>query len=381
MSHLEISLLVFYTVLFVLILCPLSYPKEERRMYLIERKSIWKDWRILMPCFIYAIVLGYRYDYAYDWDQYMNTFNYIQKGQLYREDTEVGYLVINRILGLIGGDYYSIFILEGFVWVFAFCYIFRHNRKMLLWVLPIVYLGTRFRCLNLSRQHFAMSVFFLAFAFLNEGKKKYFWITSLVACSIHTSAIVYVLPFYFITMYREKIKIPKQIITLIIYVVVVIFTEIVISKFLELADVVTLYLGKGYDAERLLADRFQWELTTRQKIVNGAKDIITILCIYKFKDKIPRNGNIYLIFILGLLGCLIRPIGESHEIFSRMFLYFVVFTHVAFACCCYYIFRHLKQVPIWIVCLSLINIAQYLWGMYGQIVREVKELGIFIEYR
>lgn len=120
MAHLELTLTVFYTVFFVMLIFTAGYwVINKNRVSILERKSIFSDMRFWIPCLVYTILLGFRWDYAYDWEQYYNTFIYIQHGELYRETTEIGYLAINYLLGQLGFNFYSIFLLEGFIYILS----------------------------------------------------------------------------------------------------------------------------------------------------------------------------------------------------------------------------------------------------------------------
>ena len=84
-EHLSTTLTVYYSILLSMIFCFSSYwfmPSD--RLVKIQQKSIFYDIRFLIPCILYTILLGFRWDFAFDWWQYYQTFEYIQRGQLYR---------------------------------------------------------------------------------------------------------------------------------------------------------------------------------------------------------------------------------------------------------------------------------------------------------
>lgn len=189
---------VFTIVLISFVMIPVFYQTlKPASLNRIQSRPLFYDWRFLIPMLVYSILLGLRYDYSFDWDQYKNTFEYLQRGLLFRDDTEKGYLFINRCLILCGFNFYSIFILEAIVYVTSYYYLFKDNRKYLLFVMPIVYMAQYSNCLNISRQFFAMSVLFIAYRNLLEGKRIVYFILGLIACSIHSSAYIWLIAFYF----------------------------------------------------------------------------------------------------------------------------------------------------------------------------------------
>ena len=159
MSHLELTLTVFYIVFFVMLVFSASYwCLSNNKIERIEQRSIFLDIRFWIPCLVYTILLGYRWNYAYDWEQYYYTFLDIQKGYLYRDTTEKGYLAINYLLGRCGFDFYSIFLLEGFIYITSIYTMLQKNRMALAFALPLIYISARYNCLNISRQFFAQSI-------------------------------------------------------------------------------------------------------------------------------------------------------------------------------------------------------------------------------
>ena len=85
--HLEFTIVIFSIVLLSFIMFPAFYYQMSNKQL-----TFWEK-KTLLPCLIYTFLLGYRYEY--DWHQYQQTFLYFLKGQLYRENTEIGYLAIN----------------------------------------------------------------------------------------------------------------------------------------------------------------------------------------------------------------------------------------------------------------------------------------------
>ena len=83
-QHLSTTLTVFYFILIVFVIIPITYwALPKKRLNRLENKSLFLDIRFWIPSLVYAFLLGYRWDYAYDWEQYYNTFNYIRKKDTY----------------------------------------------------------------------------------------------------------------------------------------------------------------------------------------------------------------------------------------------------------------------------------------------------------
>lgn len=380
MNLAEQTYVIFSVVLIVFIILPIGYwIVDSTTLNRVEKRNILFDWRFLIPCILYALLLGYRYDYAYDWMQYYNTFEYIQKGMLYRDDSEKGYLFINRLLGLLGFNYYSIFILEGFVYVYAIFFLFKDNRRFLVFVLPLVYIANRYACLNISRQFFAMSLLYIAFRNLLDGKKIVYWILALIACSIHLSTAVFVVPFYFI----PKLGVIKRNVMVIMYLISLFFSNYFFDLFVYLISYFSNIVQKQYTADLLLLDKFQREpYSFLQIFVRSCKEVLYIVLFYRLyhfnKSIVSKKYFIYL--LIGLYSILLTQLLGLHEILSRSNYYFNFFYEIGWGILLYFVFKEKSRMPWWIIVGAIFVISHYVYLFYANISSNIT-IRHFLEYR
>lgn len=365
-----------------MIICFSSYwLVTTNRLVRIQRQSIFIDFRFWIPCLLYTVLLGFRWDFAFDWWQYYQTFEYIQTGDLYRENTEKGYLAINYLLGRLGFDFYSIFLLECFTFFTSVFLLLKHNRKALLIGLCLVFIAMRFRCLNLSRQHFAMSVLWIGYYFLLKKYVKTYWTFAVLACTIHTSAIVWIVPFYFSTYIRKFLDFKTA---LIIFILCYVLKTVVFDFLINMSTLITatLITNKTYDASTMLADNFMWEEQSPLRIaINFVKGIAYIVCMYYcLKQKYIKNYRDYIILILGYIGLCLVVFGTTHEIVSRTMLYLSVFTFLGWGIMCVHLWRERSRIPLPVLLLAFITLLHYFYSMYPTIVSEC-ENNIYIEYK
>lgn len=381
-EHLVTTLTVYYLILLSMIICFSSYwLVTTNRLVRIQRQSIFIDFRFWIPCLLYTVLLGFRWDFAFDWWQYYQTFEYIQTGDLYRENTEKGYLAINYLLGRLGFDFYSIFLLECFTFFTSVFLLLKHNRKALLIGLCLVFIAMRFRCLNLSRQHFAMSVLWIGYYFLLKKYVKTYWTFAVLACTIHTSAILWVVPFYLSTYIRKFLNFKMA---LIIFVLCYVLKTVVFDFLINMSTLITatLITNKTYDASTMLADNFMWEEQSPLRIaINFIKGIAYIVCMYYcLKQKYIKNYRDYIILVLGYIGLCLVIFGTTHEIVSRTMLYLSVFTFLGWGIMCVHLWRERSRIPLPVLLLAFITLLHYFYSMYPTIVSEC-ENNIYIEYK
>lgn len=345
------------------------------------------DWTIVVPCLIYAFLFGFRYNFGYDWDQYFYTFQYIQNGTLFRDTTEIGYLLINRFIGFCGGNIYTLFIFEGFMWVISLCLLFKNDRKKLHIIIPLFIMITWFRVLNLSRQHFAMSFFFIALSMLLDGKTKRYLFWSIIAASIHSSVLLFAVPFFL--LYRSNISVPSLKKILSCYGLIVIAKSALTNVLLSLGTFFTVYLitNKDYSMSALLSDKFQWETSVSKMMMWIFIDVVSIIGIRRLISQIKINkiGKKYVpeyyMLCLGLIGAILRPLGECHEIFSRTFFYFTYFEYLGFAMWICYLMKNFKskEIPLWLKMASVVALCYVFYSFIFGLQYHV-EIGNYIEY-
>lgn len=384
-DHLTVTLTVFYTVLFSMIICNVLYWFiTPNRLIKIELQSIFTDFRFWIPCLMYTILLGFRWDYAYDWWQYYNIFNYIQRGELYRPDIEKGYLIINYLLGKLGLNYYSIFLLEGFCFFTAVFLLLKHNRKGLLLGFCIVYMTMVFRCLNLSRQFFAMSVLWIGLYHLLKGRIKIYWILVLAAFSIHTSTILWCVPFFLMRYLKSFIGFKTA---LIVFCCFILFGDFIFNFFLNSADFITQYLiaNKSYDTFAMQNEIFTVETRSSLALIllfRFIKGITYIVCMYYcLKKGYIKDHRDYIILVLGYIGICLDTVGVNHAIISRSILYVVVFIGLGYGIMFIHLLKEKGKTPMGILILMLITIVHYSVSMYNGIVSQVINNEFYIEYQ
>ena len=383
MSNLNLTLFVFYIILLTFVFFPLFYWNQSNMgLRIIERKSILLDWRFWIPALVYSILLGYRWDYAYDWNQYYNTFNCIQHGELYRDTTEKGYLAVNYLLGYLGFSFYSIFILEGFVYILSIFFLLKDNRRTIIFALPLIYMAARFNCLNISRQFFAQSLLWIGFYYLLHEKKICFWVFSMLAFTIHTSAIVWI-PIFYLMSYVKKM--PNIWIMVSVYFACWIIRSLVQNYFIEGSNLITAYIitNKEYDGIHIMEDKF-----LRNDYEIGRIILLSVINLgyifssyfvfnrFKFKSQIEK-----LIVFVGIIGICLNVLGGTHEIFNRFFWYFSYLYYVGWGVVLFYLFMNRNMVPWYLWFVNLLGIAQLLWSMYASIVDDVIRNHHFIQYK
>lgn len=368
----EQTIFVFTIVLLSLIFIPTFYlALRQTNLGRLQNKSLFRDWRFLIPMIVYALLLGFRYDYYYDWEQYKNIFLYLQKGLLYRENAEVGYLFINKLLIQCGFNYYSIFILEGVVYVYSYYFLFKDSRRYLPFVLPLVFMAQFNNCLNISRQFFATSILFVAYRFLLEGNKKVYIGASILAGLIHNSAFLW-MPFFYLFSKMNRIQLNLKLVAVISTILglgIFLFKN---SLYQVLDNIfMTLFTGSFY-AGNVLSDKYTGDGLSFSMILVRLLKMLTFIYIFSKQDKanlfkcsILRNY-----IIIGILGMPMILLFSANELFLRLFFYISIFTDIGWGILLYNMIFEKKSVRYNIIDYVLVAICifHYFWQFYSYMI-------------
>lgn len=296
----------------------------------LQQQSIIKDYRVMCPIVLVALILGFRYNYAFDWEQNWLIFEYAQRNSLYRENVETGYFLVNRLLAQLGLNGYSIFIVQGFLWNFALALLMNNFRKGLVFGWVFSFLLMRFDILNLSRQFMAISVLYIGFAYLLKERRLLYFAFAFAACSIHATAWLYVIPFFLVPYLSNKIDKINVNAILIVYAILLFVSETIMPYLFNSAGFLIEYYFDSKSAY-LNNDYMQDDIFVRQNrtafriALSAIKDISLVFWIkYLWKD-IFANKTIRVLFILAVCSMYANSIMGSNELTSRFCYYLTTF--------------------------------------------------------
>ena len=180
--------------------------------YLCERR---KSSRAVI---LYLVVVGavltaiatLRYSIGFDYFSYQSIFEKASAaawGQLptmYR--SYLGYAVLNKIVGVLGGGYRTLLLLcNVFMTAAVFWVIWKYSKMP--WISVFVYVSLQFfaHSMNLFRQSIAASILFLGYRFLRDRRLLPYVLVVLAAALFHYSAIV-MIPVYFLLHMKSDWK-------------------------------------------------------------------------------------------------------------------------------------------------------------------------------
>lgn len=166
---------------------------------------------IIPSFFILFYISTFRGDFTTDYKNYSNLFQLYNKYSFSellnaRFQNEIGFIYINKIIGLFTEDVIYFFAVMAFVILFCFfIHLTKYSVNVWLSVLMFVTAGSFYASFNITRHIFAVAIIFIGSKYLYERKFFKWTLVVILATLFHKTAII-MIPFYFILNFRIKIR-------------------------------------------------------------------------------------------------------------------------------------------------------------------------------
>lgn len=379
----------FYFILFFFFIVLYTYRgMGTERLKRIQKKSLLLDWRIWAVCLIYTIILGFRYDYLNDWEQYVKYYEYVQNGGFNDGWHEPGFYIFVKILTLLGFNYYAMFVIECFIWVYSICYLFKDNRQYLLFVLPLVYITSTDAALNICRQYFALSFLLIAFRKYWDGNNTKALVLALIAPILHYSAAIW-LVFFFIL---KRIDYIKPIWMISAFVIVTITSSLLFNTLASSTEFISTFFSAYFDNkiyDTSIIEDLQSESTganLRQIFTLGLTRFLYIILYYYYrKHKFLTDPILNNFALIGMIGIIVTLLLGYNLVFSRIASYIRVFYHIGWGIFIYIAFIRCRSYVNIALKLSVLLVVFYMFGSfflnYGASRRaEIKDVNPYLIY-
>lgn len=166
-----------------------------------------KNYSTLIIFFLFCGALflfsGFRVGSGQDYPAYLNIFDLINSPGGYWKELEPGFIILNKLSGLLTKDSQIIIVVSSFFTISIVGYKILKSASYPVLALFVFLLSYQyFQSFNLVRQYLAIVIFFcFAIPFIRSGNLLKYVMLVFLASSFHASAIV-LLPLYFIRVSR-----------------------------------------------------------------------------------------------------------------------------------------------------------------------------------
>lgn len=181
------------TIYYLIYICiPVLYLVDE---YFFKRKkaafflsgfllfiiSAFRNYTVGTDTVTYKMVFDSTSNLSYSFSQIKDTFN-----------LESGYLILNRIIGYLHGDFRFFLVITSFITIFGYFYfIKKYSVNSFMSITLFVGLTYYFMSFNISRQFLATAICFLALCFIKDNKLMISIVLVLLATTIHMTSLTF----------------------------------------------------------------------------------------------------------------------------------------------------------------------------------------------
>ena len=196
----------------ILLLAIIYVPKKSNEITHRKLFNSPSDLLFLSSSFVLLFIISaFRGDFTSDYNGYLGLFKHYNLFSFreifqYKFGQEIGYVILNRIIGLFTNDGIYIFIATSLIILFLF---FREFRKesAIIWLSVLIFttIGPFYTSFNIARQILSVAIIFAASRYLYKRNLIKYMIFVFLATLFHKTAIIMGL-FYFVLNLRLSIK-------------------------------------------------------------------------------------------------------------------------------------------------------------------------------
>ena len=317
---------------------------------------------------VFTFFSAVRWDVGIDYLSYLKTYNAISDSSIVlRDDLEVGYVFLQKLLVKLGAHFTIYFGLVAFLQLcFAILYFNKEKYLLPYFLVLIMCGGDYFFWMNGMRQALVSTCLLFVLSQTVDNKKILIFIISMFLLSyIHKSALI-LLPLcllYYLPLDNVYIKKPLQ---FILFFSVIVLSDLSIWQYLlDIVDGAMSFIGY----ERFTDGTLE---TLEVRDMNfGVRRIIFLIIdivIITYSDKLRqvyKSRKFGLSLLLFIVFYTFYPLFISSLVFSRIVGYFSVFRIIMVSYLLFYLFR-IKNTPI-NYCVGLAIIMLFLMHLFIQI--------------
>lgn len=267
----------------------------------------------VIPVFISSVRYGIGTDY-YNYTKIYNILSFQYSGILdayLNSRYEISWIIINELAEKVFNNPQYIFVISSIlIWLFSFKAIYDNRERIHIGIAVLILLCIFYNIsFNIIRQALAISVIMLSIKPLIDKRIIKYILIVLFASTFHLSAII-TLPLYFIINSKNKsMGTIKNVITPIIFIIVLVFIQPVISFFTNFE------LFSGYGVYNL-----EYRAFAKRDIILKLPIVIMFLLNYKkLKDNNNLMYKIGIVFILGVLMTFLRSYANYVDRIAMFF--------------------------------------------------------------
>lgn len=286
-------------------------------IFRIGKKTRLKQILFVVICFLQCFLISaFRYRIGYDYAQYaIAFFRMVVHGfsNMTYEDWEIGYVLLNKIVGLFTAQPGAIMIVTSAISLAGPAYLIaRYSKNAFLSVFLYVNFFLFYLDMNFIRQAIAMSIICFAYGFLRDKKFWRFLLLVLIASLFHFT-VLYMVPVYFVCLLKVNSR------TILFYLFGLLY-------YFMLSEGLLNFVLSGFHSEYFGSDFIKQGLHPVYAVFPLLLTLGTVIVSYFIREK-PRNLEV-LIHLTLMMGFW-QVVMTKHSLFERFSYYTMIFTVLA----------------------------------------------------
>lgn len=271
----------------------------------------------LLICIISSIqmvfIIGFRDNVGTDFQNYVSIFEGINKFSISNfslKRVEPGYLLLNRVIGILFGNFSVIlhFIIALLTIFFIIKIIYEKSYNCFISIYLFISFCLFYSIMNQSRQGLAISITLYSIKYLINDKRIKYFITILIATTIHYSAIVMLL-----LLFVYNLEVNFKVIKRYIFISIIALLNINIIISLLQYTKYSIYLGSKYDITQ-----------GNSVVINLIFRLILLFIVLYFKKECNKNLYVNILYHMAMLCTLFQCLAVKSSLFARITTYFFI---------------------------------------------------------
>lgn len=250
---------------------------------------------------------------TYDYIRIFNNIkNYNRLTKLFTLDIELGYVFLNKLIAVIGGNSQTILFVTSGIISFGFLYFIKnHSKNIVLSVFLLLTLYYYYASFNAIRQYIAISILINSYRYIKEKDFIGFIFIIILASLFHMSSLFFI-PLYIIGLIKWDYL--RVLILIGIFILVYFNLELIIDFGVKLFPKYQKYLG---------TDFFKGHTGIMYPIVNTT--IFAFVTVVYFGKKGYLNMHLNILYVINILIVLITLFSSKIYFATRLSWYLTPF--------------------------------------------------------
>ena len=317
-----------------------GYIYMKRYYKCIDSKFNWYNIDFILPIICFSFIFGIRYNVGNDYMSYLDIYEGYAHYYTIRDDLEIGFEFVTRLMAETGLHYSIYFGLIAFLQIFLIYYTFRKEGYLFPFLSFMIMSGAFLGWMSVIRQSLVWCLFVYAIPFIKQRRFIPYMLCVVIGFTLNKTALL-LIPLYFIFKPGKDFlrNIPLQL--TLLFGALFLSGVSIWNQYLNNIDVILSLIGLGdrySNIDNILAIDEEYVYGPRTWLIFSLNAIL-ILYNKKIKDTFP-SSNISIYYNLYIVGSYINLLLVGNHALQRPFLFFINMNIIVFSYLMVYLWKY-----------------------------------------